>query len=81
MSYRETAAIPTPDTQPDRLTIALIPKVADDLAALRKRSGLSKTDLVNRAITLYEFTDAQIAAGGEVLVRAGDGTVQAVKFL
>jgi hypothetical protein len=47
----------------------LIPKAAADLQGLQEQSGLSKTDLVNRAISLYEFIDAQIREGKEVLIR------------
>jgi hypothetical protein len=39
---------------------------------LRWRSH--KTDVVNRAISLYEFIDGEIAAGREILVRDGDTT-------
>ena len=49
--------------------MALIPKAAADLQRLQERSGLSKTDLTNRAISLYEFIDAQLREGREVLIR------------
>ena len=64
----------------DRITITLTPKVARDLARLKERTDLSKTDLVNRAITLYEFIDAQIRDGGDILVQCGDET-RLVTFL
>jgi hypothetical protein len=62
---------PSPSPQPttERITVALIPKAASDLQSLQERSGLSKTDLVNRAISLYEFIDAQLREGKEVLIR------------
>ena len=53
----------------DRITVALIPKASTDLQHLQDRTGLSKTDLVNRAITLYEFIDAQLRAGRDLLLR------------
>jgi hypothetical protein len=56
----------------DRITVALIPKAANELQKLQDRTGLSKTDLVNRAITLYEFIDGQQSAGHELLVRDRD---------
>lgn len=58
-----------PQQSSERITVALIPKAASDLQALQERSGLSKTDLVNRAISLYEFIDAQLREGKEVLIR------------
>lgn len=66
----------------DRITVALIPKVGDDLQRLQERTNLSKTDIANRAITLYEFIDAQLRAGREVLIRDNDtGETQIVRFL
>ncbi len=46
-------------TVAERITVALVPKVAEELQRLQDRTSLSKTDLTNRAITLYEFIDAQ----------------------
>jgi len=56
-----------------RITVTLIPKADADLASLQARAGLSKTDLVNRAVSLYEFIDAEIAAGTELILRRADG--------
>lgn len=52
----------------DRITVHLIPKAAADLQKLLERTGLSKTDITNRAITAYEFIESQISAGKEVTV-------------
>ena len=57
-------------TQPtERITVALIPKAGEDLQRLQERTALSKTDITNRAITLYEFIDAQVRAGSQLLIR------------
>jgi hypothetical protein len=53
----------------DRITVALIPKAGEDLQHLQDRTSLSKTDIVNRAITLYEFIDTQLRTGRDVLIR------------
>ena len=53
----------------DRITVALIEKARGDLARLQDRTGLSKTDAVNRAIALYAYIDAEMAAGNELQVR------------
>lgn len=71
-------------TQPavDRITVALVRKAGEDLQSLQDRTGLSKTDIVNRAITLYEFLDAQLQAGNDLLVRdQKTGETQLVRFL
>ena len=53
----------------DRITVALIPGVSEDLQRLQDWTKLSKTDITNRAITLYEFIEAQLRAGNDILIR------------
>jgi hypothetical protein len=53
----------------DRITVALVKKAGKDLQLLQDRTGLSKTDVVNRAISLYEFIDAQVQEGNDLLLR------------
>ena len=53
----------------ERITVALVPKVAVELQRLQDRTSLSKTDLANRAITLYEYISEQLSVGKEVLIR------------
>jgi len=70
------------ETATTRITVALIPQAATHMQQLQDRTGLSKTDLVNRAVTLYEFVDAQLRAGRDLLVRDGKtGETQAVRLL
>lgn len=66
----------------DRITVALIPQAAADLQSLQDRTTLSKTDLVNRAITLYEFVDTQLKEGRDLILRdKKTGETQLVRFL
>lgn len=63
----------------EHITIALIPKVVKEFQRLQHRTNLSRTDLANRAITLYEYIDAQRLAGCEVLIRNPEtGTTRAI---
>jgi len=64
-----------------RITVALVPRAAADLEASRERSGLSKTDVVNRALSLHEFITARIAAGDDLVLHAEDGTARLVRLL
>ena len=64
----------------ERITTALVPKASGDLAALQQRTGRGKTDLVNRAISLYEYIERQVTAGAEILIRH-DGETQQVQLL
>jgi len=69
-------------TTVERITVALVPKASDDLQRLQYRTNLSKTDIANRAITLYEFIDSQIQAGRDVLIRDNiTGETQVVRLL
>jgi hypothetical protein len=67
---------------PDRITVALIPQAGADLRALQERTSLSRTDITNRAITLYEFIDAQLRSGRDLLIRDNrTGETQIVRLL
>lgn len=66
----------------ERITVALVPKVAEELQRLQDRTSLSKTDLANRAITLYEYINDQVSAGKEVLIRDKEtGETQGILIL
>lgn len=52
-----------------KISIGLIAKAARDLRRTQERSGMSVADIVNRALTLYEFVDSCLAAGDQILVR------------
>lgn len=63
------------------ITIALIPTAAGGLRRLQERTNLSKTDIANRAITSYDFIDAYLQAGHELIVRdPRTGDTQVVWF-
>jgi hypothetical protein len=66
----------------ERVTVGLIARAAEDLRSTQRRTGLSKTDIVNRALTLYEFVDGRLAAGDEILVRdPTTGSLELVRLL
>jgi hypothetical protein len=83
MSASTNKDVALPQATPaERITIALIPKVGIYLQRLQERTSLSKTDLANRAITLYEFIDAQLRAGRDLIVRDREtGETQLVRLL
>jgi hypothetical protein len=64
----------------ERITIPLIEKAADDLRITHDRTGLSIIDIVNRAISLYEFVDAELRVQAELIVRR-DGKDHLIKLL
>jgi hypothetical protein len=70
------------DRTSERITVALISKAAEDLQRLQSATGLSKTDIVNRAISLYGFFQSQIDADNDFVVRdRKSGETQLVRFL
>jgi hypothetical protein len=53
----------------DRITVTLIAKATEDLRLLHERTSLTKTDLMNRAIILYQFVDDQLGSGHDIIAR------------
>lgn len=52
-----------------RITVSLVAKAAADLRRTIARTHLSQTDVVNRALSLYEFVDSEMSSGAEIIVR------------
>lgn len=65
---------------PRRTTVVLVPRAQEALDKTAERMGLSKTDVMNRAIQAYAFMEEQMTAGATVLVRRGEA-VEEVRFL
>jgi hypothetical protein len=66
----------------ERITVALIPAAADNLRLLQERTNMSKTDITNRAITTYEFFEAHLKSGFDLIVRdPRTGESQLVRLL
>src|ERR1700693_5585474 len=79
---RPAKHIARPQAPGERITVALVPTAEVGLQRLQERTNLSKTDLANRAITSYEFFDAQMQAGRDLIVRdRRTGESQLVRFL
>jgi hypothetical protein len=67
VSSAETAAAPPPTGR--TVTVALIPKAEQALVSACERQGLSEVDVVNRAISLYDWITGEMAAGRDILHR------------
>lgn len=67
------------DTQKlERVTVALVPKASQALSDVTIREHLSKTDVINRSVQLYEFVSRLMANGSDVLVRTKSGEILGV---
>ncbi|ALG11724.1 hypothetical protein [Kibdelosporangium phytohabitans] len=64
----------------ERANVALIPEAAQAIDKLQQRTGLKKVDLVNRALLIYEFIDAEMRGGSQILLRDSEGRDQLVKI-
>jgi hypothetical protein len=53
----------------ETIRVPLIPSVEQDLAHLQEITGLNRTDITNRAITLYRFFETETAEGWQVLIQ------------
>lgn len=49
------------------VSVRLIPKSMRALEALAERNGLSKTDVINRALQIYDYIDAEQGRGRQIL--------------
>jgi hypothetical protein len=66
----------------DRIAVTLISKATEDLRLLQERTSLSKTDLANRAIILYQFVDDQLRSGHDIIARnQATGETQLVRLI
>jgi hypothetical protein len=78
--HPETSQVQSPPIA-ERITVALVPKASADLQRTQSRTQLSKTDIVNRAVQLYEFADTEQSQGSELIIRRPSGEEHIVKLL
>jgi hypothetical protein len=60
------------------INVSLAAKAAADLQSVVARTHLSQTDVVNRAVSMYEFIDSELAEGAQLIIRK-DGQDYVVK--
>lgn len=78
---KEAIRLPARSETSERFSITLIPSAVRAVALLMSLTGLSKTDILNRAVQVYEFIEEQKQSGKEILVRDKDGTFERVHIL
>lgn len=66
----------------ERVTVNLTGRGAGALSELVRRTGDSKTDVINRALSVYELIERISGEGGAVFVREHGATeLERVRFL
>ncbi|MFI8351439.1 hypothetical protein [Streptomyces sp. NPDC085596] len=65
----------------ERFTVTLIATAAQAVGTLMRITGLSKTDVINRAVQVYAFLAQQMADGKEILLRDEEGNLERVHIV
>lgn len=65
----------------DRVSCGLVRDAATALDKLMADTGLKKADVVNRALQVYAFVDAEIRAGNTLMFRTPEGELQKVRIV
>jgi hypothetical protein len=79
-AYEPSPSPSSPLVNGDPITVMLVDKAAADLQITHERTNMSRTDIINRAVSLYEFVDAEIRAGAELIIRR-DGQDYLVRLM
>jgi hypothetical protein len=92
---KDQLALPTPPTADPppvggdggtsnlvRVTVNLTPKAHADLVKLNGATGLSKTDVINRALQVYSLVEDLLdRGGGSIVVQHADGQTERIYVL
>jgi hypothetical protein len=76
-----TDAQPPESTGLHRVTVNLIQLAWDAANETAAQKGLTRTDVINRALQVYAYFERRIADGDEVLIRSRDGELTRERFL
>jgi len=63
-----------PRSANERYSVTLVPPAVEAIAELTESTGLSKADVINRAVQIYAYLDAQTRGGADLLLRQPDGS-------
>lgn len=65
----------------ERYSVTLVPPAVQAVAELTASTGLSKTDVINRAVQIYAFLDSHLRKGSDVILRSSDGEMERVHIV
>ncbi len=60
----------------ERYSVTFVPPAVQAIAELTECTGLSKADVINRAVQIYAYLDAQRRDGADLLLRGPDGGLE-----
>ncbi|WP_405706130.1 hypothetical protein OG264_03520 [Streptomyces xanthophaeus] len=70
---------PHPDSE--RYSVTLCPPAVTAVAELTAASGVSKSDVINRAVLLLGFIEAERAKGHELMIRDTSGALERIHII
>lgn len=65
----------------ERYSVTLVPPAVEAIGQLTEATGLSKTDVINRAVQVYAFIEERIREGSDLLLRKEDGGTERVHIV
>ncbi|MFD0001780.1 hypothetical protein ACFVJ4_05060 [Streptomyces sp. NPDC127178] len=65
----------------ERYSVTLVPPAVEAIAALIDSTGLSKADVINRAVQIYAYLDSQKQGGADLLLRQTDGSQEKLHII
>ncbi|WP_141205805.1 hypothetical protein [Streptomyces griseorubiginosus] len=65
----------------ERYSVTFVPPAVQAIAELTESTGLSKADVINRAVQIYAYLDAQTRGGADLLLREPDGTPEKLHII
>ncbi|MEU6541231.1 hypothetical protein [Streptomyces sp. NPDC047000] len=78
---RDSAASTERPVENERFTVTLIVQTLRALTHIMTVTGMSKTDILNRAVQIYDFVLTQSENDKELLLRSKDGTIEKVHII
>jgi hypothetical protein len=68
-------------TANERYSVTLVPPAVEAIAELTASTGLSKADVINRAVQIYAYLDAQTQGGADLLLRPPGGAPEKLHII
>ncbi|MFD9999826.1 hypothetical protein [[Kitasatospora] papulosa] len=65
----------------ERYSVTLVPPAVEAISKLVETTGLTKTDVINRAVQIYAFLEDRMGDGNEVMLRSADGELERVHIV
>jgi hypothetical protein len=58
-------------SESERVTVLLVPKAVEALHRSAQREEMQRTDIINRALQMYDMIMEQVISSGETRIRIG----------